>query len=150
MIQKEKVKGTVSTKKTPSSEAYPWDETHVRADVKKQVLLRLPEPLYLKLAWLARQSPSAYDSMNQIITDGTERLVKNELEKIKGTPKADTAEAKSNILPSSFEREGAAPKYLLSIDKELREEIRIEAIRKGENMSDYICNILRRRDEMED
>lgn len=82
--KKEKVKGTASTKKTHPPDVYPWDEPHVRADVKKQVLLRLPEPLHLKLAWLANKSPSAFNSMNEIILEGTERLVEAELKKIIG------------------------------------------------------------------
>ncbi|OGR05987.1 MAG: hypothetical protein A2511_16635 [Deltaproteobacteria bacterium RIFOXYD12_FULL_50_9] len=74
--------------RTPTSSiplnVYPWDAPHVRTDVKKQVLLRISEPLYLKLAWLAQKSPSKYTSMNQIISDGTEQLVEEELQKLIG------------------------------------------------------------------
>lgn len=66
----------------PSS--LPWEEPHVREDVTKQILLRVPEPLYLQLKWLAQKSASEYSSMNQIIMDGTEQLVKKELKKILG------------------------------------------------------------------
>lgn len=61
---------------------YPWEEPHVRADLKKQILLRVPEPLYLQLMWVAKISRSEYTSMNQIILDGTEKLVKAELKKL--------------------------------------------------------------------
>lgn len=67
----------------PSS-SLPWEEPHVREDVTKQILLRVPEPLYLQLKWLAQKSASEYSSMNQIIMDGTEQLVKKELKKVLG------------------------------------------------------------------
>jgi len=66
----------------PSS--LPWEEPHVREDVTKQILLRVPEPLYLQLKWLAQKSASEYSSMSQIIMDGTEQLVKKELKKVLG------------------------------------------------------------------
>lgn len=62
--------------------AYPWEESQVREDVKKQILLRVPEPLYLMLQYLSKKSQSEYTSMNQIILDGTEKLVKAELKKL--------------------------------------------------------------------
>jgi predicted DNA binding CopG/RHH family protein len=36
-------------------------------------------------------------------------------------------------------------KYLLRIPEDLRREIRIEALTKGLDMSNYICDILRKR-----
>ena len=36
-------------------------------------------------------------------------------------------------------------KYLLRIPEDLRRDIRIEALTKGIDMSNYICNILRKR-----
>jgi predicted HicB family RNase H-like nuclease len=36
-------------------------------------------------------------------------------------------------------------KYLLRIPEDLRREIRIEALTQGIDMSNYICNILRKR-----
>lgn len=30
-------------------EIYPWEEPHIREDVKKNLPLRIPEPLYMKL-----------------------------------------------------------------------------------------------------
>lgn len=83
-LKKEKAKGTALTKKSPPADIYPWDEPHVRADVKNQLLLRIPEPLHLKLGWLAKKSPSSFNSMTEIILAGTERLVEEELKKIIG------------------------------------------------------------------
>ena len=58
--------------------------------------------------------------------------------------KADTAKAKAK------KPVGPEPKFtLLFDDKEMREEIRIEAIQGGyRNMSEYVCHILRRRKEL--
>lgn len=36
---------------------YPWEEPYVREDVMKQVLLKMPEPLYLKLKHITNYSP---------------------------------------------------------------------------------------------
>lgn len=36
---------------------YPWEEPHVREDVMKQVLLKMPEPLYLKLKHITSYTP---------------------------------------------------------------------------------------------
>jgi hypothetical protein len=36
---------------------YSWEEDHVRADVMKQVLLKMPEPLYLKLKHITNYTP---------------------------------------------------------------------------------------------
>lgn len=41
-------------------------------------------------------------------------------------------------------------KYLLSIEEGLRTEIRIEAIHASKDMSQYICDILKRRKEILD
>jgi hypothetical protein len=35
----------------------PWQEPHVREDVMKQVLLKMPEPLYLKLKHITNYTP---------------------------------------------------------------------------------------------
>lgn len=79
------VEGKDEKKASPpptSAAAYPWEEPQVREDVKKQILLRVPEPLYLQLQYLSKKSQSEYTSMNQIILDGTEKLVKAELKKL--------------------------------------------------------------------
>lgn len=39
-------------------------------------------------------------------------------------------------------------RYLLRLPEELRRELRHEAIEKKMNMSEYICNILERREEL--
>ena len=36
---------------------YPWQEPYVREDVVKQLLLKMPEPLYLKLKYISSYSP---------------------------------------------------------------------------------------------
>lgn len=36
---------------------YPWQEPQVRDDVMKQVLLKMPEPLYLKLKHITNYTP---------------------------------------------------------------------------------------------
>jgi len=41
----------------PALPVYPWEEPHVRTDVMKQVLLKMPEPLYLKLKHITNYTP---------------------------------------------------------------------------------------------
>lgn len=36
---------------------YPWQKPYVREDVVKQLLLKMPEPLYLKLKYISSYSP---------------------------------------------------------------------------------------------
>lgn len=45
--------------RSPQSEEiiYPWQEPYVREDVVKQLLLKMPEPLYLKLKHISSYSP---------------------------------------------------------------------------------------------
>lgn len=45
--------------KTPAAEpvVYPWEEPYVRDNVMKQVLLKIPEPLYLKLKHITNYTP---------------------------------------------------------------------------------------------
>ncbi len=47
-------------------EVYPREEPHVREDVKKTLPLRIDEPLYLKLKFIAEHTPY---SMNSFILD---------------------------------------------------------------------------------
>ena len=43
---------------TPATETvYPWEDPYVREDVMKQVLLKMPEPLYLKLKHITNYTP---------------------------------------------------------------------------------------------
>jgi len=53
-----------------------------------------------------------------------------------------SAKNKKNTVRSAPEKD---TKYLLRIPEDLRREIRIEALTQGIDMSNYICNILRRR-----
>lgn len=46
------------------AEGYPWAQPHVRADVRKTFNVRLSEPEYLQLKWLAERSP---ESMHDIV-----------------------------------------------------------------------------------
>lgn len=41
----------------PVETVYPWEEPYVREDVMKQVLLKMPEPLYLKLKHITNYTP---------------------------------------------------------------------------------------------
>lgn len=83
MAEKKKpaLRSTPSIKKTPSldqfaaaagsrkketDEVYPWEEPHIRDDVKKNLPLRLPEPLYMKLKYIADHTPY---SMNSFILE---------------------------------------------------------------------------------
>ncbi|HIP83854.1 MAG TPA: hypothetical protein EYH36_02375 [Desulfocapsa sulfexigens] len=45
---------------------YPWEEPHIREDVKKNLPLRIPEPLYMKLKYIADHTPY---SMNSFILE---------------------------------------------------------------------------------
>ena len=42
---------------TAEATVYPWENPYVRADVMKQVLLKMPEPLYLKLKHITNYTP---------------------------------------------------------------------------------------------
>ena len=51
--------GKQSSKK---EEVYPWEEPHIREDVKKNLPIRLPEPLYMKLKYIAEHTPYSMNS----------------------------------------------------------------------------------------
>lgn len=51
---------------TKAEEVYPWEDPRVREDVKKTLPLRIDEPLYLKLKFIAERTPY---SMNSFILD---------------------------------------------------------------------------------
>jgi predicted DNA binding CopG/RHH family protein len=53
-----------------------------------------------------------------------------------------SAKSKKDTVRSAPEKE---TKYLLRIPEDLRREIRIEALTRGIDMSNYICSILRKR-----
>ncbi len=58
---------------------YPWQEPHVRDDVKKSIPLRLPETLYLKLKYIADNTPY---SMNSFILERLEQVIEEELRRL--------------------------------------------------------------------
>lgn len=43
--------------KASSDGSYPWEGAYVRDDVMKQILLKMPEPLYLKLKHITNYTP---------------------------------------------------------------------------------------------
>lgn len=53
-------------------EERPWEADYVREDVTKGYALRLPEPLYLKLKWMADQTGR---SMNTVCREAVEAEV---------------------------------------------------------------------------
>ena len=57
---------------TPAADLRPWESPTVRADVKKVFNVRLDEPLFLKLKWLADNGP---ESMHQIVYEAVESVV---------------------------------------------------------------------------
>ncbi len=60
-------------------EAYPWEEPHVREDVKKNLPLRIPEPLYMKLKFIAERTPY---SMNSFILEKLTEEIEEEVAKL--------------------------------------------------------------------
>lgn len=62
-----------------SAERYPWNEPHVRPDVKQSYPLRMKEPLYLKLKYVSKQTGR---SMNEICNEAVRRAVEEELNRI--------------------------------------------------------------------
>lgn len=41
----------------PAETSFPWEDPYVREDVMKQILLKMPEPLYLKLKHITNYTP---------------------------------------------------------------------------------------------
>lgn len=60
-------------------ETYPWQEPHVREDVIKNLPLRLSEPLYLKLKYIAANTPY---SMNSFILERLTEIIEEEIAKL--------------------------------------------------------------------
>ncbi len=60
-------------------ETYPWEGPHVREDVMKSLPLRLPEPLYLKLKYIAAHTPY---SMNSFILERITEEIEEELARL--------------------------------------------------------------------
>ncbi len=55
---------------------YPWEEPYIREDVKKNLPLRIPEPLYLKLKYIAEHTPY---SMNSFILEKLSEKIEAEV-----------------------------------------------------------------------
>ena len=49
--------GAGAPKSSAPEMVYAWEEPYVREDVMKQVLLKMPEPLYLKLKHITNYTP---------------------------------------------------------------------------------------------
>ena len=60
-------------------EVYPWEEPHIREDVLKSLPLRLSEPLYLKLKYIATHTPY---SMNSFILERITEEIEEEVARL--------------------------------------------------------------------
>lgn len=61
-------------------EPLPWEAPHVRQDVTKLFNLRLPEPLKMKLEWLAERDPRSMHTIAlEAVEEAVERQVKQHL-----------------------------------------------------------------------
>ena len=60
---------------------YPWEEPHIREDVMKSLPLRLTEPLYLKLKYIAAHTPY---SMNSFILERITEEIEEEIARMTG------------------------------------------------------------------
>lgn len=58
---------------------YPWEEPHIREDVKKNLPLRIPEPLYMKLKYIADHTPY---SMNSFILERLTNEIEEEVDRL--------------------------------------------------------------------
>lgn len=72
----EKPKQPVAEKPTKKDE-FPWEKQGVRSDVVKNVNLRLPEPLYLKLQYVSEKTrKSQQELIREYLMPGLERELK--------------------------------------------------------------------------
>ena len=62
---------------TGGTRRWPWEAAHVRDDVVKGYALRLPEPLYLKLKWVAERTGR---SMNTVCREAVEAEIETVLQ----------------------------------------------------------------------
>lgn len=62
----------------PKIKVYPWEEASVRADVKKSILLQVPEALFIKLNYLSEKTNI---SKQRIIREGLEKHLEKLLKK---------------------------------------------------------------------
>jgi hypothetical protein len=67
--------------KSSSETIYPWQEPHIREDVKKNLPIRLPEPLYMKLKYIAEHTPY---SMNSFILERLTEEIEEEITRLTG------------------------------------------------------------------
>jgi len=65
----------------PADTVYPWEDPYVREDVMKQVLLKMPEPLYLKLRHIANYTPY---NMTSFILERIAPEIEKEVAKLTG------------------------------------------------------------------
>ena len=64
---------------TQQDEPYPWEAAHIREDVKKNLPLRIPEPLYMKLKFIAERTPY---SMNSFILERLTKEIEEEIARL--------------------------------------------------------------------
>jgi hypothetical protein len=62
-------------------ELYPWEEPRIREDVKRNIPLRIPEPLYMKLKYIAEHTPY---SMNSFILERLTEQIEEEIARLTG------------------------------------------------------------------
>jgi predicted HicB family RNase H-like nuclease len=60
---------------------HPWEEPHIREDVLKSLPLRLSEPLYLKLKYIATHTPY---SINSFILERITEEIEEEIARLVG------------------------------------------------------------------
>ena len=65
--------------KSSCETVYPWQEPHIREDVKKNLPIRLPEPLYMKLKFIAEHTPY---SMNSFILERLTEEIEEEITRL--------------------------------------------------------------------
>lgn len=66
---------------TANETVYPWENPYVREDVMKQVLLKMPEPLYLKLKHITNYTPY---NMTSFILERIAPEIEKEIAKMTG------------------------------------------------------------------
>jgi hypothetical protein len=70
---------TVQAIEEKQSTVYPWQETHIRADVSKVYNLRLSEAYRLKLKYIAEHTP---DSMQKFCLTVLEKAIDDKINEI--------------------------------------------------------------------
>lgn len=73
--------GALPKEPPPTVQVYSWEEPYVREDVMKQVLLKMPEPLYLKLKHITSYSPY---NMTSFILEKIAPEIEKEIERLTG------------------------------------------------------------------